>query len=88
MSYFDFYYNLNSQKTLRSYSRIIDLSRFDALNWETTEKDLEFIGDYTYKVKHYPLVTEEQIKLLNNVPEYLYNAGFAGANIDGLFKPE
>ena len=71
MSYFDFYYNLNSQKTLRSYSQTIDLSRFDDRNWETTEEDLGIIGDYTYTVRHYPLLTKEQITSLNNVPKYL-----------------
>jgi len=88
MSYFDLYYNLNSQKTLRSYSRTIDLSRFDDRNWETTAEDLEFIGDFTYAVKHYPLLTKKQITSLNNVPKYLYDAGFSGADINGLYKPE
>jgi hypothetical protein len=87
MSYFDMYYNLNGQKTLRSYSRIIDLSRFDDRNWEATEEDLEFIGDYTFRVRHYPLLTELQIKRLNDVPKYLFDAGFAGTDIDGLYKP-
>jgi hypothetical protein len=87
MSYFDLYYNLNSQKTLRSYSRSIDLSRFDNRNWQTTEEDLAFIGDYTYKVKHYPLLTEDQVRRLNKVPPYLFDAGFSGADIKGLFKP-
>jgi hypothetical protein len=87
MSYFDVYYNLNSQKTLRGYSRAMDLSRFDDRDWETTGEDLEFIGYSTYKVRHYPLVTKKQIRSLNKVPKYLYDAGFAGADIDGLFKP-
>jgi hypothetical protein len=87
MSYFEVYYNLNSEKTLRSYSRAIDLSRFDNRNWETTDEDLEFIGDYTYKVRHYPLLTKKQVRSLNKVPKYLYDAGFAGADMDGLFKP-
>ncbi len=87
MSYFELYYNLNSQKTLRSYSRTMDLSRFDDQSWETTEDDLAFVGDYTFTVRHYPLVTEKQIRSLNNVPKYLFDAGFSGADIDGLFKP-
>jgi len=88
MSYFDMYYNLNGQKSLRSYSRPMDLSRFDDRNWETTAEDLEFIGDYTYTVRHYPLLTKRQIGSLSLVPKYLYDAGFSGADIDGLFKPE
>jgi hypothetical protein len=88
MTYFDLYYNLNSQKTLRSYSRAVDLSRFDDRNWEITEEDLEFIGDYVGTVKHYPLITPKQVSSLNNVPRYLFDAGFSGSDIDGLFKPE
>ncbi len=87
MSYFEMYYNLNGNKSLRSYSRTMDLSRFDDRNWETTDDDLEFIGDYTYTVRHYPLLTKKQILALNNVPKYLYDAGFSGADIDGLYKP-
>ena len=87
MSYFDMYYNLNGQKSLRSYSRTIDLSRFDDRNWETTGEDLEYIGDYTYTVRHYPLITPSQARKLNDVPKYLYDAGFAGADINGLYKP-
>ena len=87
MSYFDLYYNLNGKKSLRSYSRTIDLSRFDDRDWETTEEDLEFIGDYTYTVRHYPLITPTQAGKLSDVPKYLYDAGFSGADIDGLFKP-
>jgi len=88
MSYFDFYYNLNGQKTLRSYSRKVDLSRFDDRHWETTEDDLEYIGDYISTVRHYPLITPQQTASLNDVPRYLFDAGFSGADIDGLFKPE
>lgn len=88
MSYFDLYYNLNGQKTLRSYSRTIDLSKFDDRNWETTDKDLEYIGDHTYTVRHYPLITPSQARTLNDVPKYLYDAGFAGADINGLYKPD
>lgn len=87
MSYFEMYFNLNGEKTLRSYSRTINLSAFDNLNWETTEEDLELIGEHTYKVRHYPVVDKAQVNILNKVPAYLYDAGFAGADNDGLFKP-
>lgn len=88
MSYFDLYYNLNGQKTLRSYSRTIDLSKFDDRDWEITDEDLEYIGDHTYTVRHYPLITPAQTRKLSDVPKYLYDAGFAGADINGLYKPE
>jgi hypothetical protein len=87
MSYFEMYYNLNAEKTLRSYSRTIDLSRFDKREWEITDEDLEYIGDYTYTVRHYHLLTRNQITRLGMVPKYLFDAGFSGSDADGLFKP-
>jgi hypothetical protein len=88
MSYFEFYYNLNAEKTLRSYSLPIDLSRFDDRKWETTDEDLGFIGDFCGTVRHVPIITKKQAGRLNNVPKYLFDAGFMGAEMDGLFKPE
>src|SRR5262245_64360037 len=33
MSYFESYFNLRRQKTLRAYSEPVDLARFDAIDW-------------------------------------------------------
>ena len=38
MSYFNIYFNLRGERTLRRYSRPVNLARFDRLNWMTTEK--------------------------------------------------
>ena len=38
MSYFESYFNLKRRKTLRAYSRPVNLSRFDALDWMTSEE--------------------------------------------------
>jgi len=45
MSYFDFYFNLNGDKSLRSYSRPLDLTIYNNRQWKTTDEDLEYIGD-------------------------------------------
>ncbi len=37
MSYFNIYFNLRGERTLRRYSRPVNLTRFDRLNWMTTE---------------------------------------------------
>src|SRR6266481_622508 len=39
MSYFEHYYNLKGEKTLRAYSRPINLGPFDRLDWMTSEED-------------------------------------------------
>ncbi len=64
MSYFHEYTSPRGTKILRSYSGAVDLSRFDDEGWVTSEKSLVHIADYVDQVRHYPLVTPAQIKLL------------------------
>jgi len=88
MSYFDFYFNTLGHKSLRSYSRAVDLERFDSLSWTYTHDDLEYIGDYLCRIRHYPLMEPETIRSLQKVDQKLMDAVFLGANQAGLFKPE
>ncbi len=64
MSYFDFYFNLKGDKSLRSYSRPLDLSIFNNRNWSTTDEDLEYIGDKLEAMHHYPVIDNRMIKNL------------------------
>ncbi len=56
MSYFDFFFNLNGDKSLRSYSLPLDLTIYNNKHWETTDEDLEYIGDKLESMHHYPVV--------------------------------
>lgn len=87
MSYFDFYFNTLGEKSLRSYSIPVDLSKFDKYNWMTTDEDLEFIGDYLFTIKHYPILTKKIIKQLSLADKEVVNLCFAGSIQEGLFKP-
>lgn len=64
MSYFHEYTAPNGDKILRSYSRTVDLSRFDAQGWMTAEENVQYVPDYIDGVRHYPVVTKAQIKIL------------------------
>lgn len=86
MSYFDFYFNTVGKKTLRKYSRPLDLRIFDSRNWMTTDEDLEFIGDYFPNQKYYSVLTEQMIKELYPIDPDVLKAGFMGALEEGLFK--
>ncbi len=88
MSYFDFYFNTLGDKSLRSYSRPVNLTRFDKKNWARTGSDLEYIGDYLTIIAHYPVMDQESIAGLQRVDQKLMDAVFLGANEEGLFKPE
>ena len=52
MSYFEFYINTKGEKTLRKYSRPVDLKRFEKMDWVTTEAELWAIPDYLNEIPH------------------------------------
>ncbi len=87
ISYFDFYFNTDGEKSLRAYSLAHNLNKFDPLNWRTSSRDLEDIGYFLDKVKHYPLVNEDQINRLEKAGKYLLDSSLLGSNPDGLFVP-
>jgi hypothetical protein len=56
MSYFNAYFNLRGERTLRRYSRPVSLARFDRLHWATTEKNIWFIAEYLCEIPHQSLL--------------------------------
>ena len=78
MSYFEHYFNLDREKTLRKYSRPVNLSRFDPIHWMTTEEDVWVVPEYLYTVKHTALLTRSQIRRLTPVDDRIFAAGLAG----------
>lgn len=55
LSYFNIYFNLRRERTLRRYSRPVNLARFDRLEWMTTPKPIWFIVYYLLDIPHYKL---------------------------------
>jgi len=88
MSYFDFYFNTDGDKSLRSYSLALDLSIYNPSHWTTTDEDLEYIGDKLEKIRHYPVVDNKMIKNLKRASDIMLQAGMLGSNAEGLFKPK
>jgi hypothetical protein len=60
----EYFLNKNGQKTLREYSQLLDLNKFNKLDWRTTENDLFDIPAYLDEIKHYQILSKEQIKNL------------------------
>jgi hypothetical protein len=88
MSYFDFYFNIVGDKSLRSYSGVLNLSIYNSRNWTITDEDLEYIGDKLEMIRHYPVVTEKMIRNLNKASDTMLKAGMLGSKAEGLFKPK
>ena len=88
LSYFEDFYNVDREKTLRSYSAPLDLSRFDELSWETSSEGLDKIAARLDTIRHFPLLGRRQAASLSKVDERSYKAGMLGINRAGLYKPK
>lgn len=64
ISYFHEYFTDDGKKTLRSYSRPLDLSRFDKRGWATDEKDVFYVPAYLNDIKHFPILSTAQTRML------------------------
>jgi hypothetical protein len=78
MSYFEHYYNLQREKTLRKYSRPVNLQRFDGMAWMTAEEDPWAIPEYLCTIAHTPLVPLPIVRRLSRVDNRLFAAGLVG----------
>jgi hypothetical protein len=79
MSYFEHYYNPRGEKTLRAFSKPINLKRFDPDGWMTTEDDLWDICDYFCTASHSRVMTMEVERKRRRMDKRLYEAGMVGA---------
>jgi hypothetical protein len=78
LSYFEGYFNLRRQRTLRRFSRPINLARFDEQGWMTSEKSVWFIVDHLFEVQHFDLLTPKMRRALDRVDERSFRAGLHG----------
>jgi hypothetical protein len=78
MSYFEHYYNPRREKTLRNYSRPVNLRRFDSIHWMTAEEDVWAIPEYLMTIRHTPLVAPRAVRRLGRVDDRLFAAGLVG----------
>jgi hypothetical protein len=75
MSYFEQYFNLSGERTLRGYGRPVNLARFDRLHWMTTEVDLWPIAEHLERIPHVPLIPSAVGRHLTRLDARLRAAG-------------
>jgi hypothetical protein len=69
LSYFHIYFNMRRERTLRRYSRPVNLARFDRLGWMVSEEDIWFIAEHLCEIPHIPLLKPGMEKQLNRVDQ-------------------
>jgi hypothetical protein len=78
LSYFEHYYNLRGERTLRSYSVPVNLARLDRLNWMTSDEDVWCVPELLIAARHYPLFPAKLARTLPRLDHRSFEAGMHG----------
>jgi hypothetical protein len=78
LSYFEVYFNLRRERTLRTFSNPVDMKRFDHLDWMTSEQPMWFVAEYLLTIRHTKLITPAMAKRLHRLDYRSFKAGCLG----------
>ena len=78
LSYFEHYYNLRGERTLRAYSRPVNLARLDRFHWMTSEEDVWCVPEALIAARHYPLFPHKVARTLPRLDRRSFEAGMHG----------
>jgi hypothetical protein len=84
MTYFESYTNTEKRKTLRGYTRPLDLSQFTP-DWMWNEVGIANISQQLYRRKPIPLISQESAAILSLSDERFYQANTLGTNFDWAY---
>lgn len=87
LSYFEQYYNVAGEKTLRGYTLPLNLRTFDRFHWMTRDEPLEQIAQRLDKIRRVFILQSSMHARLSLVDERSRRAGLLGANKAGLYQP-
>ena len=79
LSYFENYFNHRRERSLRTFSRPVDLSRFDAQNWMTSERSVWCVAEHLCLIPHTRILTPAMERALTRVDARTYAAAMVGA---------
>ncbi|MDD5371491.1 MAG: hypothetical protein PHQ40_20625 [Anaerolineaceae bacterium] len=88
MSYFEDYFNVDGLRTLRTYTRPLNLATYDRVGWMETDAGVDFIEKKLLSLKRIPLISTEAAARLSPVDALSYRAGTLSANPKGLYRPK
>jgi hypothetical protein len=84
MTYFESFTSVNRAKTLRTYTRPLDLSNF-APDWTLSEAGVKKISQRLYSRKLIPLITPADALILSPADDRFYQANCLGTNFEWSF---
>ena len=78
LSYFENYYNLRGERTLRNYSGPVNLARLDGQGWMTSEEDVWCVPELLIAARHYALFPDKVARGLPRLDRRSFEAGTHG----------
>jgi len=78
LSYFEHYYNLRGERTLRSYAGPVNLARLDGLQWMIAEEDVWCVPELLIATRHSPLFPDKVARALPRLDRRSLEAGMHG----------
>ena len=78
MSYFEHYYNLRGEHTLRRYSAAVNLARLDGRGWMTAEEDVWCVADALIAARHYAVGPAKVVRGVGRLDRRSFEAGMHG----------
>ena len=78
LSYFESYFNLQREKSLRSYSEVLNLNVLGKLNWQLDDQLFEQIAQRLVVLPHHHILAKGQEKMLAKVDTRTFAAGLVG----------
>lgn len=78
LSYFEHYYNLRGERTLRGYSVPVNLARLDSRHWMTSEEDVWCVPELLIEARHYALFPHKVARDLPRLDRRSFEAGMTG----------
>jgi hypothetical protein len=78
LSYFEHYYNLRGERTLRAYSGAVNLERLDSRHWMTAEENVWCVPELLIAARHFPLFSDKVARALPRLDRRSFEAGLHG----------
>jgi hypothetical protein len=88
MSYFESYYNVAGEKTLRGYTVPLSLAAFDRVYWTTRDEPMEAVARRLDEMRRVQVLTPRMVARLSPMDRRSYEAGMLGTVAEGLYKLE
>jgi hypothetical protein len=88
MSYFEFFFNVDGVKTLRTITRPVNLAKLDHLGWECQDSGADTVEHRLLSLRRFPLISADMAAGLELVDPLTYKAGTMATNPAGLYKPK